>query len=75
MNDSLTNENRLKPWNITQLAKELHNDLSQCQNAFERSNCSGIYTREMRELRDAKLQAGEKFHPGEIAVMQEHGLI
>ncbi len=69
-----TNDNRTQPWNITQLAYELHKDLALCQNAFERSNCKGIYTAEMRELRDKKIANNERFTPGELAVLEEHGI-
>lgn len=68
------NEYRILAWNITQLAYELHKDLGLCATDFERSNCKGIYTRQMRELRDKKLSYNEPFTPGEIAVLEEFGI-
>lgn len=69
-----TGTERKQAWNITQLAVALREDLTSCQSELERGNCTGIYTREMRELRDSIKAEGRKFTPGECAVMDQFGI-
>lgn len=69
---SRNNPNRIEPWTLTQLWREMQNDLKQCQTHGERGIAKALCYREMRELA-RKLKATRKLTPFEQVIADTVG--
>ena len=61
---------RFKPWTVTQLYREMQEDLSACNDSFERCNVKAICGKEIREFAES---LDRKLTPGELAIAQRFG--
>ena len=62
----------MQAWNIKQLYEAMQDDLTQCNNAFERSMVKAISGKEIREKAE-KWSKERKLTPMEVAIAKEFG--
>lgn len=65
-----------KAWSITEISRSHYErDLPQCTCQLERDCAYSMNRREMRRIRDEKLEQGRKLTPGEISTLSAWGLL